>query len=66
MLDEIGQDYVRTARAKGLSEKRIFMGSDVWPNATIPMITHVMSNSAVFIDRRFSGRALLFDTGDRP
>jgi len=42
VLDEIGQDYVRTARAKGLSEGRI-MGLHVLRNASIPMITHLMA-----------------------
>jgi peptide/nickel transport system permease protein len=40
MLEELGQDYIRTARAKGLSE-----GSVVWrhalPNALVPIITVV-------------------------
>jgi peptide/nickel transport system permease protein len=42
VLDEINQDYVRTARAKGLSEGRI-MGLHVLRNASIPMITHLMA-----------------------
>jgi len=40
MLDEIDQDYVRTARAKGLGEGRILFGH-VLPNALIPVITHI-------------------------
>jgi len=40
-LDEIGQDYVRTARAKGMSEMRI-MWVHVLRNAAIPIITNVM------------------------
>jgi ABC-type dipeptide/oligopeptide/nickel transport system permease component len=40
MLEELGQDYIRTARAKGLSEVRV-----VWkhalPNALVPIITVV-------------------------
>jgi peptide/nickel transport system permease protein len=43
VLDEVNQDYVRTARAKGLSEGRI-MGVHVLRNASIPIITHVMGN----------------------
>ncbi|MBS0444693.1 MAG: ABC transporter permease [Proteobacteria bacterium] len=39
-LDEIGQDYVRTARAKGLSEKRILL-THVMRNAMIPILTNV-------------------------
>src|SRR5476649_1964288 len=43
VLDEASQDYVRTARAKGLSEGRI-MWVHVLRNAAIPIITYVMSN----------------------
>jgi peptide/nickel transport system permease protein len=37
-LEEIGRDYVRTARAKGLSELRV-LGRHVLRNALIPIIT---------------------------
>jgi peptide/nickel transport system permease protein len=40
MLEELGQDYIRTARAKGLSEHAV-----VWrhalPNALVPIVTVV-------------------------
>jgi ABC-type dipeptide/oligopeptide/nickel transport system permease component len=40
MLEELGQDYIRTARAKGLSENAV-----VWrhalPNALVPIVTIV-------------------------
>jgi peptide/nickel transport system permease protein len=39
-LDEIGQDYVRTARAKGLAEGTILM-KHVLRNALIPILTNV-------------------------
>jgi len=39
-LDEIGQDYVRTARAKGLGEPRVLLGH-VLRNALIPILTNV-------------------------
>lgn len=39
-LDEIGQDYVRTARAKGVSENTI-MFKHVLRNAMIPILTNV-------------------------
>jgi peptide/nickel transport system permease protein len=39
-LDEIGQDYVRTARAKGLTEKRILL-KHVMRNAMIPILTNI-------------------------
>jgi len=43
VLDEVNQDYVRTARAKGLSERRI-VWVHVLRNSAIPIITYVMSN----------------------
>src|SRR6476469_6415538 len=42
VLDEINQDYVRTARAKGVSENRI-MWIHVLRNASIPIITTLMA-----------------------
>jgi len=39
-LDEIGQDYVRTARAKGLSE-RVVLLRHVLRNAMIPILTNI-------------------------
>jgi peptide/nickel transport system permease protein len=41
ILDEIYQDYVRTARAKGVSEIRILL-RHVLRNAMIPIITYVV------------------------
>jgi ABC-type dipeptide/oligopeptide/nickel transport system permease component len=38
MLEELGQDYVRTARAKGLSERTVVYGHAL-RNAMIPVIT---------------------------
>lgn len=38
MLEELGQDYIRTARAKGLSENRVVYGHAL-RNALIPIIT---------------------------
>jgi peptide/nickel transport system permease protein len=38
MLDELGQDYVRTARAKGLSEKAVILVHTL-KNALIPTVT---------------------------
>lgn len=43
ILDEIYQDYVRTARAKGLSEKKILI-KHVLRNALIPVITYTVVN----------------------
>ncbi|MBX7230407.1 MAG: ABC transporter permease [Burkholderiaceae bacterium] len=39
-LDEIGQDYVRTARAKGLTE-RVVLFKHVLRNAMIPILTNI-------------------------
>lgn len=58
-LEEIGQDYVRTARAKGLGEART-MGVHVLRNAAIPVLTNVMIQlpgllaGAFLIERFFS------------
>ena len=58
-LDEIHQDYVRTARAKGMSEPRV-MGVHVLRNAAIPIVTNVMIQlpallaGAFLIERFFS------------
>jgi peptide/nickel transport system permease protein len=38
MLDVMNEDYVRTARAKGLSERRV-MGHHVMRNSLIPIVT---------------------------
>jgi peptide/nickel transport system permease protein len=59
VLDEVNQDYVRTARAKGLPERRI-MWVHVLRNASIPIITHVMANLpalliGAFLLERFFG-----------
>ncbi len=59
ILDEIHQDYVRTARAKGMSETRV-MGVHVLRNAAIPIVTNVMIQlpallaGAFLIERFFS------------
>ncbi|MCY4643837.1 MAG: ABC transporter permease [Bacteriovoracales bacterium] len=42
MLDEIYQDYVRTARSKGMTERAVLF-KHVLKNAMIPIITHVMN-----------------------
>ncbi|QYF94237.1 ABC transporter permease [Massilia sp. PAMC28688] len=59
VLDEVSQDYVRTARAKGLSERRV-MWVHVLRNAAIPIITHVMASLpalliGAFLLERFFG-----------
>ena len=58
-LEEINQDYVRTARAKGMGEGRV-MWVHVLRNAAIPIVTHVliqlpgMLAGAFLIERFFS------------
>ena len=48
-LDEIGQDYVRTARAKGVTENTILL-KHVLRNAMIPILTNVATQlPGVFI-----------------
>ncbi len=38
MIEELGADYIRTARAKGLSERRVLF-RHAFPNALVPIIT---------------------------
>ncbi|HKA42595.1 MAG TPA: ABC transporter permease [Burkholderiales bacterium] len=58
-LEEINQDYIRTARAKGMSETRV-MWVHVLRNAAIPIVTNVMIQlpgllaGAFLIERFFS------------
>jgi peptide/nickel transport system permease protein len=58
-LDEMNQDYVRTARAKGMAEGRV-MAVHVLRNAAIPIVTNVMIQlpgllaGAFLIERFFS------------
>ncbi|HEY5800185.1 MAG TPA: ABC transporter permease [Burkholderiaceae bacterium] len=59
VLDEANQDYVRTACAKGLGERRI-MWVHVLRNAAIPIVTYVMANLpalliGAFLLERFFG-----------
>ncbi|MHB8622990.1 MAG: ABC transporter permease [Sulfuricaulis sp.] len=53
-LEEIGKDYVRTARAKGLSELRVLF-RHVLKNAMIPILTGVV----VVIPQLFIGNLIL-------
>ena len=58
MLDVLGQDYVRTARSKGLKEPLV-IGRHALRNALIPIITIVgtylpfLLGGAVFIESIF-------------
>lgn len=53
-LEEMGKDYMRTARAKGLSEARVLFGHGL-KNALIPIITGVV----VIIPSLFLGSLIL-------
>jgi len=57
VLEEIGKQYVLTARAKGLSERQV-LWKHVFRNALIPIITGF---PAAFIGAFFTG-ALLIET----
>ena len=54
LLEEVGRDYVRTARAKGLSE-RLILFKHVLKNAMIPILT----NTVLAIPFLFMGALLL-------
>ena len=49
MLDVLQEDYIRTARAKGLKEK-VVIYSHAWRNALLPVIrTHLSRSSPVLV-----------------
>jgi microcin C transport system permease protein len=54
LLDEIKKDYIRTARAKGLSERTVYL-KHALRNALIPIVTGIGGFLAVF----FAGSLLL-------
>lgn len=56
MLDVINTDYVRTARAKGLSERRVIM-RHVFRNALIPVVTVAALNFGALL-----GGAIITET----
>jgi peptide/nickel transport system permease protein len=74
MLEVLGQDYVRTGRAKGLRE-RIVVGRHAFRNALLPVVTVIGANlayllgGAVFIESIFGwpglGRLFLEGVGQR-
>ena len=59
MLDVLREDYIRTARAKGLSEKSVFL-KHAFRNAAIPIVTIIglslpfLLGGAVIIEKIFS------------
>ncbi len=57
MMDTLTQDYVRTARAKGLKEK-VVIYSHAWRNALLPVSTSIMG----WIISVFTGGSLVIET----
>ena len=56
MMDTLSQDYVRTARAKGLKEK-VVIYSHAWRNALLPVSTSIMG----WMIGVFTGGALVIE-----
>ncbi len=58
MLESLGQDYVRTARAMGLSRRRVIWGY-AWRNALFPVLTlfglwlPILVTGSVFVENVF-------------
>ena len=64
-LDELGQDYVRTARAKGMTERTVLF-KHVLRNAMIPILTNIGPGAAGHLRRLVPDRGVLLDPGPRP
>jgi peptide/nickel transport system permease protein len=70
MIEALGTDYIRTARAKGLREK-VVIYSHAWRNALLPIITSILAwflgifGGSVIIENTFSlnGMGKLYWTG---
>ena len=62
MLDALNQDYVRTAKAKGLAPRRV-VGRHAFRNAMLPVVTNValeipfLFSGAIVTETIFTGRA---------
>ena len=57
MMDTLSQDYIRTARAKGLREK-VVVYSHAWRNALLPVSTSIMG----WMISVFTGGSLVIET----
>lgn len=57
MMDTLSQDYIRTARAKGLKEK-VVIYSHAWRNALLPVSTSIMG----WMIAVFTGGSLVIET----
>ena len=59
MIDTLGMDYIRTARAKGLKEK-VVIYSHAWRNALLPVITVIIGwflsifSGSIIVENTFS------------
>lgn len=59
MIDTLGMDYIRTARAKGLREK-VVIYSHAWRNALLPVITVIIGwflsifSGSIIVENTFS------------
>lgn len=70
MIDALGMDYIRTARAKGLKEK-VVIYSHAWRNALLPVITVIIGwflsifSGSVIVENTFglNGMGNLYITG---
>ena len=70
MIDALGMDYIRTARAKGLKEK-VVIYSHAWRNALLPVVTSIIGwfisifSGSVIVETTFSlnGMGKLYWTG---
>ncbi len=70
MIDALGMDYIRTARAKGLKEK-VVIYSHAWRNALLPIVTVIIGwflgifGGSVVIENTFSlnGMGQLYHQG---
>ncbi len=51
MLETLGEDYIRTARAKGLTERKV-VGKHALRNVLLPVITRVRRRSRLAAGRR--------------
>lgn len=66
LLDVLSQDYIRTARAKGLSQRKIIV-SHALKNALNPVITAIsgsfagMMAGAVFVEKVFSWKGIGYE-----
>lgn len=70
MIDALGMDYIRTARAKGLREK-VVIYSHAWRNALLPVVTSIIGwfisifSGSVIVETTFvlNGMGKLYWTG---